>query len=441
MRQTLFYIPETLFGLPLFGWGWALGLLAAIVVIAHGWQYIRHRKISDVGSSLVLLGIGGAMLVYIVPNLAEPGHGVPIRGYGVCLLVAILAAFSLVVFLAKRQNITFDTISALCFWSVISGIIGARLFYVVEYWQEMLQFDPSGQLLFSESLFNVLNFAKGGLVVFGSILGGALGAFIFMRQNKMPVLRTFDIMAPAMALGSALGRIGCLLNGCCFGGITDVSWSIVFPPGSPAHIHQIAHGDVFYYGLKFEEIKIGKQKMLAIAAVQPHSEAESLGLKPNMSLRGIVGKQKGQPMGWDIHTRRAAAELLTHLQRTTPDEKIRFDFVTDSPRAETAPFWLSPTASEVLPVHPTQIYSSGLALLLCGTLLLLGRLRFYQQRVGLVTASFMILYSVGRFFMEFVRTDEDSFLSTGLTVSQNVSMIVCVTGIALFMCCVEKSKT
>ena len=338
MRQTLCYIPETFFGLPLFGWGLGLGVLLAIVIISHIYQYIRHRKVSDIGGSIALLGIGGVMLVFILPNIAEPGLGVPIRGYGFCLLIAILAALCLVVHLAKRQNIAAEKVYSLCFWAVISGIVGARLFYVTEYWQEML-FDHTGQL----SLINVLYINWGGLTVFGSILGGALGASIFMLRNKMPVLRTFDLMAPAMALGLAMGRIGCLLNGCCFGSVTDVSWGIVFPADSPAYLHQIMHGQ------------------------------------------------------------------------------------------------LHPDALCALPVHPTQIYSSFLALLLCGTLLVLGSLRFYRQRGGMVFASFLILYSAGRFFIETIRTDEDSFFGTGLTISQNVSIVVGCAGIALFLYLCRKS--
>ena len=421
MRQTLCYIPETLFGLPLFGWGLGLGLIVAIVVIAHCYQYVRYRKIKDIGSSLALLGIGGVMVVFIVPNLTEPELGIPIRGYGVFLLLAIFAALFLLVNLAKRQNIAAEKIYSLAFWSVVTGIVGARLFYVTQYWREMF-LDHVGQILpFGELLFRFLNFAQGGLVVLGSVLGGALGAFIFMRRNKMPVLRTFDIMAPALMLGIAIGRIGCLLNGCCFGGVTDVSWRIVFPPGSPAHVHQAAHGDVFFYGLKFEEVNIGGRKMLAIAEVQPDSDADILELKPKMLL------------AWDVQTRLDAARWLADVQRTNPDEKVRFDFFTNPSRTEAAPFWLAPGHSEVLPVHPTQIYSSILALLLCGTLLYLGRFQFYQQREGLVFASFMVLYSVGRFCIEIVRNDEGSFFGTGLTVSQNISIIVCLAGITLFM--------
>jgi phosphatidylglycerol:prolipoprotein diacylglycerol transferase len=430
MRQTLCYFPETLFGCPLFGWGWGLGLLLVAAFLSHICQYVRHRKIKDIGSSLALLGIAGVLLVFVVPNLAVPGHGIPIRGYGFCLLVAILAALGLVVHLAKQHDISTEKIFSLCFWAVISGILGARFFFITEYWQETLCFDPSGHLLLRESLFRVLNFAEGGLVVFGSILGGILGSLIFMIRNKMPVLRTFDIMAPAMILGSAIGRIGCLLNGCCFGSVTDVPWAIVFPPGSPAHVHQVAHGDVFHYGLKFGAVTLDGQPMLAVGAVQPHSEAEAMGVKPDMVLRHISCKHEGQSVVWQPQTCREAAALLADLQRTVPDEKVQFDF---SVHSETKSYRLLPGSSEVLPVHPTQIYSSILALLLCGTLLFLGRLRFYRQRSGLVFASYMVLYSSGRFLIEILRTDEDFFFGTGLTVSQNVSILFCLTGIALFV--------
>ena len=433
MRPTLLYIPETLFGLPVFGWGLGLGILAIALILSHIYQYVKHRKISDIGSSLALLGIGGVILLFVVPNLIEPGHGVPIRGYGTCLVVAIFAAFFLVLHLARRQNIPADKIVSLCFWTVIVGIIGARLFYVTEYWQEMLC-EPSGQLLpFREASLNVLNFAQGGLVVFGSIIGGILAAMIFMFYNKMPMLRTFDVMAPAAALGIAIGRIGCLLNGCCFGGVTDLSWAIVFPQGSPAHVHQVIHNDTFFYGLKFDEKTIGRQKVLTVAEVQPDSEAETLGVKPNMALRNLFFQKKGQPMVGTPHTRQDAVELFFHIQKEQPGEQIQFDFFTDLSPSEVVSYRLDPGTSQVLPVHPTQIYSSFLAFLLCVTLLILGRLHFYRHREGLVLASFMILYSVGRFMIEIVRTDEDSFLGTGLTVSQNVSILFGIAGIALFV--------
>lgn len=433
MRQTLFYIPDTCFGLPVFGWGLGLILLLAAVIVAHVYQFAKHRTINDVGSSLAFLGIGGALIVFVLPNLAEPGKGIPIRGYGFCLLIAIFAALSLVLYLSKRQNIAAEKMYSLCFWAVISGIIGARLFYVTEYWQEMLRFDAAGKILWQESLVSAVNVTQGGLTVFGSILGGIIGTLIFMRRNKMPMLRTFDMMAPALMLGIAIGRIGCLLNGCCFGGITDLPWAIVFPAGSPAHVHQLAHGEGYLYGIKFAEQGIKENSTLIVEKVLPNSEAESQGIKPNMVLRYIVGEQSNRPMVWEIRTRQQAAELLTHIQKMLPAKKVQFDFVTDEAQSKIVSYQLTPSSSPSMPVHPTQIYSSCLALILCGTLLALGRLRFYREYDGRVLATFMILYSLCRFLIEMIRTDEDSFLGTGLTVSQNVSLIFCFAGIILFL--------
>jgi phosphatidylglycerol:prolipoprotein diacylglycerol transferase len=86
------------------------------------------------------------------------------------------------------------------------------------------------------------------------------------------------------------------------------------------------------------------------------------------------------------------------------------------------------------------MFSSILALLLCVILLLLRRLRFYQKRDGLVLASFMIFYSAGRFMIEFVRNDEASFFGTGLTVSQNVSVLFGLAGLALFVSLCRKKN-
>ena len=436
MRQTLFYIPETLFGLPVFGWGLGLALLIVAVLLTHVYQYAKHQKISDFGSSLALLAIGGALLVFIIPNLTEPGQGIPIRGYGSLLVVAIFVSFFLVLHLAKKQGIPTAQIYALCVWTVITGIIGARLFYVTQYWQEMLCFDPAGQLLLRESLFSVINFAQGGLVVFGSILGGGLGAIIYMLRNNMPMLRTFDVMAPAAALGMAIGRIGCLLNGCCFGGVTDAPWHIVFPPGSPPHVHQVAHGDVFIYGMKFEEKTISGRKVLAIAEVQPNSEAESLGLTPGMWLQDVFYRMDGETMVARHQVCQAA--LITRLLWTNPSEEIQLGFVaphSHNMRDRLIRYRLVPglLEAEVLPVHPAQIYSSIHAFLLCGILLILGRLRLFQQRDGLVLASFMILYSAGRYVTEIIRTDEGSFFGTGLTISQNISIGFGLAGIILLV--------
>jgi phosphatidylglycerol:prolipoprotein diacylglycerol transferase len=461
MCQTLFYIPLEIVGIPIFGLGLANCLLLIIVLTASIWRFaITHKLDEEIGNYFALLVVIGAFLM-IVPKMMEPGLGIPIRGYGVCLLVAILSALGLVLRLAKRKRIPSELIFSLCLWAVLGGILGARLFYVTEYWQEMVRYE-NGQLQLGATLYNLVNIANGGLVVYGSIFGGMLGSFLFMIRNKMPVPATFDLMAPAMMLGLSIGRIGCLLNGCCFGGVTDISWGIVFPEGSPAHLYQIEHGQTFYCGLKFAEQSIGDTLFLAVKEVQPESNAERAGLKPNMLLRGIVGIVNGKSFAWDIGSRqvhhtsnrlacaccqkqesetwRDVFEWIAYLQKMSPDEKIRFDIYTDSMKTKTTPYFVTPASSTVLPVHPTQIYSSFTAMILCVILLILGRRDFFCKRDGLVFAAFLILYSTARFILEMIRTDEGSFLGTGITVSQNVSILVFVSGVVLFvfLCCNRK---
>lgn len=434
MRQTLFYIPIQIFGIPVFGLGIAFFLLLFVLLIAAGWRFAKTRKIDEeIWSYLGLLIVGGAILLFVVPNLVEP-DGFPIRSYGACLLVAILAALTLVLKLAKRKGISTELIFSLCLWAVISGILGARLFYVVEYWPDMVAKDLAGNILIDRTAINVVNIANGGLVVLGSILGGALGSIVFMIRNKMPVLATFDLMAPAMMLGLAFGRIGCFMNGCCYGGVTDGCCGVVFPEDSPAHIHQILHGETFLYGMRFDEKKSENGKsQVVLHAVQPDTEAFRAGLESGMILLGITGLVHGKPEPIGIATREDLLRTVGFFQHENPGKRIRFEFVPDPPDGPNRVVFLEAVSSPVLPVHPTQIYSSVAAAILCVVLLILGRTKWFRSRDGLSLTAFLLLYSVTRFCLEMIRTDEDSFMGTGLTVSQNVSVVVFLTGCVLLV--------
>ena len=420
VRQTLFYIPPTLFGLPVFGCGLAFGLLIVAVAIAVGWRFSRVKKFDeDIGSYLGLLVVGGAALVFVVPNVLQP-QGFPIRGFGVFLLLAILAALGLLLRLAKSRGISSDTVFSLSLWSVVSGLIGARLFYVTEYWHGTRAFDSAGNFLPWKTFFNILNIADGGIVVYGSILGGLVGAILFMWLNRLPILSTLDIMAPTLMIGIAIGRIGCLMNGCCFGGVCELPWAITFPEGSPAHIHQVSEGKTFYDGLKFEY----RDKMVVIREVQPGSSAEKKGLKSGMVLNGVAGMVDHKPQGGRVLNPLEAIEMIHFLRHANPQEKLRFDVYTAPDFKTEKSFFVGPTPSVVLSVHPTQIYSSFGAACICGVLLFLGRLNFFRRQDGFVFVAFLFLYSMGRFYIETIRTDEDSFLGTGLTVSQNICIVV-----------------
>ena len=69
-----------------------------------------------------------------------------------------------------------------------------------------------------------------------------IAVLFFIRKHGLPALATFDLIAPSMMIGLALGRIGCFLNGCCYGGPTSLPWAVRFPPGSPPYVDQVASG-------------------------------------------------------------------------------------------------------------------------------------------------------------------------------------------------------
>jgi phosphatidylglycerol:prolipoprotein diacylglycerol transferase len=76
---------------------------------------------------------------------------------------------------------------------------------------------------------------KGGLVYYGGLIGGSLACILYAQLKKVPLWKLADIMAPSIALGYVFGRIGCLMNGCCYGRECTLPWAIHFPPGHPTH--------------------------------------------------------------------------------------------------------------------------------------------------------------------------------------------------------------
>ncbi len=150
------------------------------------------------------------------PTICKIGP-LTIYSYGLMLAIAFVISSTLAAFQAKKQNINPDIIFNFCFIVFISGIIGARLLYIIEninyYLKEPLE---------------VIMLSRGGLSWFGGLILGVISGTIYLKKKKLSIYRILDLMSPFVALGQAIGRIGCLLNGCCFGKITD-KFGIYFP--------------------------------------------------------------------------------------------------------------------------------------------------------------------------------------------------------------------
>ena len=130
-----------------------------------------------------------------------------------------------------RENFHPETILDLGPWLIGGGILGARIFYVLEYWREEFSQKPFTEIFMIQ---------HGGLVFYGGFIGATLAGIFYARWKKLPVWKLADVLAPSVALGNVFGRIGCLMNGCCFGRECAAPWAIHFPSGHetyPSGVH------------------------------------------------------------------------------------------------------------------------------------------------------------------------------------------------------------
>jgi len=145
----------------------------------------------------------------------------PIRWYGVMMALGFAAGLWTATRRARRANVSGDIISDTTLWLLIGSIVGARIVYVATYWQQEFAGGPLSEIFMIQ---------HGGLVFYGGPIGATLAGIGYLSWKKLPVWKIADILAPSIALGSVFGRIGCLLNGCCYGRACDLPWAISYPP-------------------------------------------------------------------------------------------------------------------------------------------------------------------------------------------------------------------
>ena len=129
-----------------------------------------------------------------------------VYSYGLMLVLAFALGTFLAVIEAKKEKIDPEIIFNFTFTGFVFGILGSRLFYVIEnlgfYIREPLE---------------IIMLQRGGLSWFGGLMLGAFSGIMYLKNKKQDVYKILDLIAPFIALAQAIGRIGCLLNGCCYG--------------------------------------------------------------------------------------------------------------------------------------------------------------------------------------------------------------------------------
>ena len=140
--------------------------------------------------------------------------------YGVMVAFAFLAGLWTATRRAPLTGVHGETVADLVPWLVVGGMAGARTFYVASYWRESFAGQPVSEIFMIQ---------HGGLVYYGGLVGATLAFVIFCVWKKLPLLKTADVLAPSIALGYVFGRIGCLMNGCCYGRECSLPWAVRFP--------------------------------------------------------------------------------------------------------------------------------------------------------------------------------------------------------------------
>ena len=158
-----------------------------------------------------------------------------LRWYGIMVVLAVIAIISITLLEAKRVGFNQDHIYNLAIWAVISAVIFSRVVHVIDQWDYYVQ-NP-GRILSFE-----------GLGVYGAVIGVIVAIVIYCLVKKLSIWLVADLISPGALVGMAIGRIGCILNGCCYGLFTNLPWAVEYtcpdsyaPTGLPMHFTQLYH--------------------------------------------------------------------------------------------------------------------------------------------------------------------------------------------------------
>jgi prolipoprotein diacylglyceryltransferase len=411
-----------------------------------------------------------------------PPDGIPIYGFGAMLFITFISVVGWGIFRARKIGMEPAKFQDFAIWLFISGIIGARVLYMIQYAN---QFPDKSIFGVAGSFFKIW---EGGIIFYGAALGGTIGYGIFywfvLRRLKVSGWQLADAVAPLLAMGLAIGRIGCYLNGCCWGQVANeevcpVPLGAAHFPLLPAHARSQLVAEKFLQsstgftiaprnrGFPFEDPRaevtaVEPGSPAAIAGVQPGDRIVKVNGEPNsiiMELSGsadkvsaaidalkvVGGKQEPSLSGrvrvsfdtLDAYFKgRGAAEgvdysVTDRLDDTTrewPRGKSKLTISVERHANEGPTFEVDSLtfAPVTIGLYPTQLYETVSMVLLIFLLLAYYPFRRHDGQVMVLA---MICYAIHRFINESLRI-EPSYTG-GLTLSQWGSVIVLALAVAI----------
>lgn len=182
------------------------------------------------GTALVLYGavrvLGGENILHLQHPLR-----IPIHTYGILVAGGFLVAMTMAARAAQRSGLDKDKVLDLSFGILVAAMVGSRVLFIIVNWDE-----------YAHDLAGIFEFWKGGLVFYGGFIGAVAFSAFYMRRHDMPFFQYADALGPTVAIGQALGRLGCFAAGCCWGGACDAHYLFAarFPPESLAYQSQVS---------------------------------------------------------------------------------------------------------------------------------------------------------------------------------------------------------
>jgi phosphatidylglycerol:prolipoprotein diacylglycerol transferase len=223
---------------------WGLWVWMAVSIAVGAWQWRAARKAGEnprqalkafvywtAGSAAVLLAAVRALGGQNILNLSQP-LAVPVHTYGILVAGGFLVAMSMAARAAERAGLDKEKVLDLSFGILVAAMIGSRVLFIIVNWDE-----------YAHDLVGIFEFWKGGLVFYGGFIGAVLFSIWYMRRHRMEFLPYADALAPTVAIGQALGRLGCFSAGCCWGEACDAHYALAarFPPESLAYQSQASN--------------------------------------------------------------------------------------------------------------------------------------------------------------------------------------------------------
>ena len=166
-----------------------------------------------------------------------PWTNIMIHSYGLAMVIGFLLAMELAKFLARRSRIDPEIFVNCALIALITGVIGARFSHVLENWSQYA--NPSRS--FNTNFLDAINVTSGGLTYYGGFLFATPCCIFYGILKKVHIPTGMDIVAPCLMIGLSIGRVGCYLNGCCYGAECDLPWAVRFPYMSSTYIDQYVH--------------------------------------------------------------------------------------------------------------------------------------------------------------------------------------------------------